>query len=147
LTLGAYFAFFFRVGMHLPLLWALLLSMVVTALLSIAVDQAIYRHLRGRGPVILLIASVGVALILRNLIVVGWGAGNQYLAQGIQFHYRVGGLVIKPNHILIVSVALVLAVGVHAFLRYTKLGKAMRAMADTAALAQISGIDTRRVIV
>ncbi len=146
LTLGAYTAFLLKVGLGLPLLWALVGAMAATALISVLLDKAVYQKLRTRGPVTLLIASVGVALILRNAIVVGWGAGNQYINQGIQFPYRVGGLLIKPDHLVIIGVAFTLGLGIHVFLRYTKLGKAMRAMADNAELARVTGIDTRRVI-
>lgn len=146
LTLGAYFAFFLKVGLGWPILWALAGAMAATALVSVLIDKALYQRLRRRGPVTLLIASVGVALIARNIIVVGWGAGNQYINQGIQFPYRIAGILIKPDHILIMGVALILGLVIHAFLRYTKLGKAMRAMADNADLAMVTGIDTGRII-
>ena len=146
LTLGAYFAFFFRIGMGLPILWSLGLAMLLTALASVVIDKLLYQRLRRRGPVTLLIASVGVALIVRNLILMGWGPNNQLLKQGVQFPYRVGGIVVKPDHILIVCTAAALALSIHLFLRYTKLGKAMRAMSDNPDLAMVTGIDTRRVI-
>lgn len=145
-TLGAYLTLLLRVGFGLPLAPSLLLAMAGTALLAVAVDKLLYRRLRARGPVTLLIASVGVALIVRNAILVGWGPGNQFLRQGIQFPYRIGGLLVKPDHITIVAIAVLLALGVHLFLQYTKLGKAMRAMADNPSLATVTGIDTEAVI-
>src|SRR5690606_17297725 len=60
-TLGAYLTLLLRVGFGLPLAPSLLLAMAGTALLAVAVDKLLYRRLRARGPVTLLIASVGVA--------------------------------------------------------------------------------------
>src|SRR5690606_40609767 len=62
-----------RAGFGWPLWLALLASMVLTAVCSAAIDRAIYRPLRIRGSVTLLIASIGVALIIRNLIRFFWG--------------------------------------------------------------------------
>ena len=146
MTLGAYFALLFRFGLGWPLWLALIAAMVCGAAVSVVIDKAIYSRLRSRGSITLLIASVGVALMTRNLIRTLWGPDNQYYRRGIQFPIRWAGLRIKPDHLWILGIALILVIGVHLFLRYTKIGKAMRAMADNMDLAMVTGIDTDRVI-
>lgn len=146
MTLGAYFALFFRFGLGWPLGIALVAAMICGAAVSVLIDKAVYSRLRSRGSITLLIASVGVALITRNVIRTIWGPDNQYYRRGIQFPIRWAGLRIKPDHLWILGVALVLVIGVHLFLRYTKIGKAMRAMADNMDLAMVTGIDTDRVV-
>jgi len=146
MTLGAYLALFFRFGLGLPLSAAVIAAMISAAILSVLIDRAVYRPLRSRGSITLLIASVGVALIVRNLIRVLWGPDNQYYRQGIQFPIRWYGLRIKPDHLWILGAAAVLVLLVHLFLRYTRVGKAMRAMADNPELARVTGIDTEQVV-
>lgn len=146
MTLGAYFALFFRFGLGLPLSLSLIAAMIAGALLSVLIDRAVYRPLRTRGSVTLLIASVGVALIVRNVIRTIWGPDNHYYRQGIQFPIRWRGLRIKPDHLWILGTAVILVLLVHLFLRYTRIGKAMRAMADNRELAMVTGIDTERVV-
>lgn len=146
MTVGAYLALLFKAGFGWPLWAALPAAMVCTAALMVIVDKSLYQRLRSRGGITLLIASVGVALILRNLVQAAWGPDTYFYNQGIQLPILLYGLRIKPDHLLIGGVALALVLGVHLFLRFTKLGKAMRAMADNADLARVSGIDTDRVI-
>jgi len=146
MTLGAYLALFFRFGFGWPLGVSLVAAMIAGAVLAVLIDRAVYRPLRNRGSVTLLIASIGVALIIRNLIRVAWGPDNQYYRQGIQFPIRWHGLRIKPDHLWILGAAFALVLLVHLFLRYTRIGKAMRAMADNRELAMVTGIDTERVV-
>lgn len=142
---GAYSALVF-VGLGLPVLAALPLAMLVTAGVAVLLDQTVYRRLRRTAPVILLISSFGMALGLRSLIQLIWGPGNEFFAQGIQMPYVIGGLRIKPDHMLIIGGAIVLVAVVHIFLSHTKMGKAMRAMSDNVDLAAACGIPAERVV-
>lgn len=145
MTLGAYFALV-GVWAGLPIVVAVLLAAAATAASALLIDRAIYRRLRRTQPVILLIASFGVALILRSLVQLIWGGSNQVYITAIQMPIVVEGIRIKPDQITIVLGAIVLVVGLHLFLQRTTIGKAMRAMADNVDLARISGIDTERVV-
>lgn len=147
ITAGAYFAFIFVAGFGMPVLVALPFAIALTALLAVLVDQVLYRRLRKTAPVILLISSFGVALIMRSLIQIIWGPDNQVYQSGIQLPYRVMGLTIKPDHLLIVGLSVALVVALHLFLQKTKIGKAMRAMSDNRDLAQVTGISVDRIII
>jgi branched-chain amino acid transport system permease protein/neutral amino acid transport system permease protein len=95
----------------------------------------------------LLISSVGVALFLRNVILLIWGPDLDYYTRDIQFAVAVlPGVRLKPNEIFIVLAAGALIFLVHLFLKKTKIGKAMRACSDNLDLAEVVGIDTRRVV-
>ncbi|ASC72134.1 High-affinity branched-chain amino acid transport system permease protein LivH [Halomicronema hongdechloris C2206] len=145
MAMGAYFAFTFIVLLQWPFWPSLGLACGLTVLAVLAADWLVFRHLRQRSPVILLISSFGIALIFRSLIQLGWGADQRVYRQGIQSPLQWAGLTIKPDQITIVVGALGLMVALHLFLRYTRTGKAMRAMADNVDLARVSGINTERV--
>ncbi|RDD63776.1 branched-chain amino acid ABC transporter permease [Ferruginivarius sediminum] len=147
ITLGAYLAFVLVTTMGAPVLVALPVGVAGTALAAVAIDQVLYRRLRRVAPVILLISSVGVALILRSAIQLIWGPSNQVYATGIQFPYRFAGVNIKPDHLIIVGGTILLVVALHLFLQKTKVGKAMRAMSDNADLAQVTGIRVNSIII
>lgn len=148
MTLGAYFAFTVTAGLSLPMLPAFLLALVATAAVSIGIDRSLYNRLRGGSPVVLLISSVGVALMLRSLIQMIWGTSNQVYRSGVEPSWILaGGLRIQPTQVMIVAGAVILVVLLHLFLQRTRLGKAMRAMSDNADLARLSGIDTDRVVI
>lgn len=145
MTLGAYFAFVGVVS-GAPFWLSFALAAAATALAAVLIDRTLYRRLRRKAPVILLISSFGVALILRSTVQLIWGPGNQVYAAGIQLPYRFWDLRIKPDQVTILVGAVVLVVVLHLFLQRTRMGKAMRAMADNVDLARVTGIDTERVV-
>jgi branched-chain amino acid transport system permease protein len=130
----------------LPMVLALVVAMGLTAVLAIAIDRLLYRRFRQSGPIILLIASVGVAFVLRNIIQFIWSPLPSYYIKEIQISERFLGVRIKPDEIFIIIFAAGVAYVLHLFLTRTKMGKAMRATSDNVELAKVTGIDTERVV-
>jgi branched-chain amino acid transport system permease protein len=129
----------------------LIVSVVVTAGLALLIDRLVFRPMRGQRGIALLIASVGVALAVRYLLVFVLQTGPRGLTAGQvtpSWDLPVGsGTVTVTAHELTLAVlAVALMLGTHVLLRYTTFGTAMRAMADNEDLAQVSGIPTERVI-
>ncbi len=147
MTFGAYIALSVYVGLY-PSLWvALAVALAATALLAVAIDQSLFRRFRKASPMILLISSFGVGLMIRSVVQLIWGGDSRVYIPGIQLPYRFWDLRIKPDHITILIGTVALIVVLHLFLQKTRMGKAMRAMADNPDLARISGINTDRVII
>ncbi|MEN9279016.1 MAG: branched-chain amino acid ABC transporter permease, partial [Thermostichus sp. DG_1_5_bins_95] len=100
MTLGAYFCLSF-VSLGWPIALGGIPAALATALCAVVIDQLIYRRLRREAPVILLISSFGVALILRSLVQIFWGPNNQVYRSGIQLPWRLWGLRLKPDWVVI----------------------------------------------
>ncbi|WP_070987713.1 branched-chain amino acid ABC transporter permease [Halofilum ochraceum] len=147
MTLGAYFALAGVAGMSLPMFAAFGLALGATALVAIGIDRALYSRLQQVSPIILLISSVGVALMLRSLIQMIWGPDNEIYQSGISMPWTFGGLRIQPTQVMIVGGAAGLMLLLHLFLQHTRFGKAMRAMSDNPDLARLSGINTDRIVI
>ena len=146
MAFGAYIAFLFYSQLTLPLWLGLAVAVIATAGLALAIDRVLYRRFRTSRPVILLISSFGVALILRSSIQLIWGPETHLYSSKIIMAERFLGLRYKPDQLMIIGAAIVLVILLHLFLTRTKVGKAMRAMADNPNLARLSGIDTERVV-
>jgi len=161
LSWGAYLAFAFALAFAgstatgfgplsfgWPLLFALILSATLTSVLAIVVDFLVFRPLRRSNvQVALVIASFGASLMLRNLIIVIWGPEPKYYTSDIQIQQAIlPGVRATPDQMFVVVLALVLVVVLHLFLTRTRLGKAMRAIADNPVLAEVSGVNVRNVI-
>lgn len=137
-----------------PLLIALPLAVAAVAAGAVALDLLVYRRLRNRGvnAVTLAMTSLGVAIALRGLVHLLWGGDVQYYPRESRqvYHLFEGspslGMRIAPDAIFIAIVAVILVAAVYYILNRTRMGKAMRALADNPDLALVSGIDTRRVI-
>ena len=151
MALGAYLALFFRVSLALPMWLAFVLAMLCTAVLGVCLDRIWFRPLRQRRAraAIMAISSLGLALILQNLIRMLWGPQVQYYSRTIHFPFTVPVLQVRLNaqQVLIFAIAVGLVILVSLFLHHTRLGKAMRATSDNFHLALVSGIDTERVVV
>jgi branched-chain amino acid transport system permease protein len=136
-------------GAPVALALGLVAAGVGTIAVALLIDKLVYEPMRGQGGIALLIASIGVAFILRYLIVFVWGTSVTSVAtQPGGLRPTVGGVTLSFSyHELTLAVcAVALMVGVHVLLQRTKLGKAMRAMSDNEDLARVTGIPTERVI-
>jgi branched-chain amino acid transport system permease protein len=135
-----------------PLLGALAVSAVLTSLLVLALDAALFRRLRKQGAITLVIASFGAALALRNLLLYFYGGVPQYYSQELQIAIPLvprsvwGGMRVTPDQLFVLALTLVTVIGVHLFLSRSTLGRAMRATAMNPQLARVAGIDPERVL-
>ncbi|MFQ5552580.1 MAG: branched-chain amino acid ABC transporter permease [Thermoplasmata archaeon] len=158
LALGAYFALVFNATfvtilvlppelLWLGLLLAVAVSMVLMALMGMFLHWSIFKRLRGESLVRPLIASVGLAFVLQNVIRIVWGTSNQnygipaQVARVLPF-----GIRLTDNSIAILVAVVLLVLSVHLILKYTTLGKAMRATSDNWDLARVTGINVQRVV-
>lgn len=127
----------------------LIIAAVATIVISLVIDRLAFRSLREAGGIPLLIASIGVALVLRYLIVFVYGTRTRTVTvdpAGVAVPIGSGTLNISAHAATVIVVSLALMLAVHVVLQRTKLGKAMRAMADNKDLARITGIPTERVV-
>jgi branched-chain amino acid transport system permease protein len=134
--------------------FAVLVGGIVAAVASIGLvlglDRIVYRPMRDKGGIPLLIASIGVALALRYAIVFVWSTSTRGVTstnpESLPSVDLFGLYTLNLHEGIMIVVAVALMAGVHLLLQYTKLGKAMRAMSDNKALAQVTGIPTERVV-
>lgn len=150
LTLGAYLTLTGVASIGLPMPVAFPIAVVLTGFAVAGIDRLTYYRLRSRGsetsPIIMLISSVGVALMMRSLVQIIWGPSNVSFRAGVQRSEKILGISVQPEQLLIVAGAIVLVMLLHFFLHGTKIGKAMRAMSDNMDLARVTGINTEKVI-
>jgi branched-chain amino acid transport system permease protein len=145
LTMGAYLAWVFNTLAGLPLPVAAVLAAGSLALVAVLCDVAVFAHLRDRGAITLLVASIGLSFVLENICRFAFGNDARNFDVAVARPIRWQGL--RVNHEQLVTVAAVLGclVLLYLLLRLTPLGRAMRAMADNAALAAVRGVDQTRV--
>ncbi|MEZ5860865.1 MAG: branched-chain amino acid ABC transporter permease [Geminicoccaceae bacterium] len=146
MAFGAYVCFLLYTQLAMPFWLGLVAAVPATILLAVVVDRVLYRRFRASRPIISLISSFGAALIIRSSIQIIWGPGTWLYSSKLVMAQRFEGIRYKPDQLLIIAATIVVVIALHLFLQRTRVGKAMRAMADNATLARLSGIDTERVI-
>jgi neutral amino acid transport system permease protein len=150
LTFGAYIAFLFNVTVGLGIIPSAVIAAVVTAVLAVGLEMGLWGPLRrrGAGSLELLLTTIGLAFVIRYTIQFIAGPDTQQLhVNDISFYRLPDGITIGRAILvsMLVSYGLLLVVGVA--LRYSSLGKQMRAMADNVDLAETSGLNTRSLII
>ena len=147
---GAYFAYSFTISLHLPFAVSFFLSATFAALLGMGIDKLVYHPLRLRkaSNLVLLIASFGVFIVLQNLIALIYGNRILILKTGpVREGYKVlAGASITPVQIAILVTSILLMILLWTFMKYSKTGKAMRAISDDIIAASIVGIDPNKLI-
>ena len=145
-TLGAFVALACVTALGISPLLALPMAIVATAAVAVGIDKVFYEHLRNRPKIVTVMASLGVALMIRSVIQVVWGVDTQTYSRGIVRPEDYFGLRIRDRELYTVFAMLLLVGGLQLFLTRTKWGKAMRAMSDNPNLALLSGIDNKKVV-
>jgi neutral amino acid transport system permease protein len=148
LTFGAYMALLFGVGLDLPVVLALLLGVVATAALGVATELALWRPMRRKGAGLLqmLIISIGLAFVIRNGIQLVAGTEPRELNVDVTSSIGFLGLRVGRTELVVGVIGLLALVAVAVMLRRTLIGKQMRALADNFDLAEVTGIDTERIV-
>ncbi|HUF85787.1 MAG TPA: branched-chain amino acid ABC transporter permease [Thermohalobaculum sp.] len=147
MTLGVYFTLSLvtLTGWH-PLAVAPM-AMALTALAVLGMDQTFYKPFRRSPTIMLVIASFGLMLMVRSVVQFFWGVQLQVMVPGIARPWVLfDTLRILPKHVLIGAATVALMLAMHLLLTRTRIGKAMRATADSPELAALTGIDTEAVI-
>lgn len=145
ITIGAFAAFTANRVLGLPMLPATAFAMAVTALLVWACDVIVFRPLREHTAVTLLVVSIALTLVLENIVRLFFGSDVRGFDLPLERPRRFGDVRITGEQVDILFATVVVAVGVHCLLRYTNLGRAMRAVADNPTLAQVRGVRIDRI--
>ena len=131
------------------LLAAALVAAAVTGLAAWAIDALVFRRLRRRGamPLTMVFAAFGAALVMRHLIVLVWGHESRYYTRELQIAVELlPGVRVLPDQLFILGLALAAMLALHLFLARSRTGIAMRAMAESPALAQVCGVEVDGVV-
>ncbi len=146
---GALIAWFFNVRLGIPLVVAAAMAVVVGGVSSGGLDRFLWRPLRKRGTglIAMLVISIGLGIMFRYIFLYQFGGeARPYADYAVQRAVDIGPVAIAPKDLFSIVFSIVVLVLVGGLLQRTRLGKAMRAVADNPDLAASSGIDVQRVI-
>jgi branched-subunit amino acid ABC-type transport system permease component len=144
---SAYVAYYIdRAGLSIWL--AMVGGALFGAVFSFLINRFIYAPFQRRGTAQLgmVIVSLAVSLMISNIMLPIVGYFSVSYRERFSSLLRLGPVALTVNQIAIIFLAVAVMLGIHALLRYTRLGKAMRATAANPTLARSCGIPTQRVI-
>ena len=138
-----------RAHLGLSLILAAVLAVVLAGGFGAGLELGLWRPLRRRrtGNIALIVVSIGLSLLLRHIyLAVFSGRPRPYGQYAVQSEFSLGPVNLVPKDAVIIVIALVVLTVVGVLFKVTRLGTAMRAVADDRDLAESSGIDVQRII-
>ncbi len=131
----------------LVVLLALMVAMAACMALGYAIERVAYRPLRHAPRLAPLITAIGVSIVLQNLAMIIWGREYHAFPPLLPHDsHMLGGAVINDVQIIIMLTAILMMAGLMLLVHRTRLGRAMRAVAENPAAAMLMGVDINSVI-
>ena len=149
IMVGAYISFCVTNYLGLPAIVSIVAAMVVCTVLGIVIEGLAYKPLRGTSSLAVLITAIGVSYFLQNAAQLLWTSNSKNFTSVVTMapiRLFDGQLLITGEVLLTICVSVVVMVGLTLFTGKTRTGKAMRAVAEDRAAAQLMGINVNRTI-
>lgn len=130
------------------LITLMLVSMLVCSVLGVLIERLAYKPLRKAPKINVLITAIGVSLFLQYTGQVVFGADPKVFPDIMTDAdiFNIGSMTIKIFDVTVLGVSLFAMLALHFLIQHTKVGKAMRAVSQNAAVARMLGINTDRII-
>jgi branched-chain amino acid transport system permease protein len=146
-TIGAFAGWWANATLGLPVVAMLLVAFVIAGIIGVAAEEVALKRLRPSGAITVAIASLALNLILENVVRFSFGNDLRGYDLPIARDFHVLGLRIGPQQVQSLLLAVAIMAVFFAFLRLTRFGKAMRAVADNPDLARLKAIDPTKIAV
>ncbi|MEN6622094.1 MAG: branched-chain amino acid ABC transporter permease [Smithella sp.] len=145
--LGGMFTIFFLSFFHLPLIPAIILSILCSTIIGIVFERLAIRPLKNAKPLSMVIITIGASILIRGISMVAWGkdtyaipafSGNEPL--------EIAGATILPQHLWIFAITVLIIIANKIFFNFTLAGKAMLACAYNSQAASLVGINVKTMV-
>ena len=147
--IGTYVMVAVSVMLGLPFIFGILAAGIVLFLVGVLIERGLVEPLRRRAGRDWLLDSfvltIGLMVILQNLALVAFGSRRRGVVEIVQGGFSLGGVTITYERLAILGIAVVIVGFLAAYIKFTNMGKAIRATAQHAEAAQTLGIDIDRV--
>jgi branched-subunit amino acid ABC-type transport system permease component len=146
MTIGAYTALEAQ-SFTSNLLVGALLAAVSGSILALILNLLLRRFIRaGAKRFVLFVITIAYGLLLQNVYQLVWGVDTRAYKLPLSEVHHIGPMILTGRQLAIIAIAVIAMLAVHVMLRYTKFGKAQRAVADNKELARVTGISVARVV-
>ena len=134
-------------SLGLPAVVSVLASVLICVLMGVTIEKIAYKPLRSSPPLSVLITAIGVSYFLQSLALLIFGSTQKSFPKVFNMEpVNIGGLTVKGESIETLIVTTVIMIALTLFINKTKMGKAMRAVSEDRAAAELMGISVNKTI-
>jgi branched-chain amino acid transport system permease protein len=123
---------------------AMILTVIVVGLLGIVVEKYLFRPFHG-NIVASIIVALGIVSILQASALVGFGSVDKAVSSPFKGVMEIGGFSLSGERVAAIICGIVFVMALYYLIRFTKLGKALRAVAQDTEAAQVQGVNIGRI--
>lgn len=146
LLLGAFFCFTLMVSFGLPVWAGFMLTFLFAAALGFLLERLTIRPLIGQPLLSVVIMTLGLSIILRAIVLIGWGPLTRAYPEIFPVEsVHLGGVTLSQQHLYSFIIAIAAFAAFALFFRFSKMGLAMRAVAEDHQVARGVGVDVKKV--
>jgi Branched-chain amino acid ABC-type transport system, permease components len=143
---SSFFCFLLLLLLPVPFVAALIIVMLATAVLGVALERLAYRPLRNAPRVSAIITALGCGLIIQNTTLSLSPYSQRMPELFVPVTWNFGGVTVSSLQLLIIGVSVGLMIGLDFFIRRTRYGMAMRAIAQDRITVPLMGIPVNTMI-
>ncbi len=146
LMVGAYVCLALMTKLQFPFWAGILVTLIISALLALSIERFILRPMIGEPVISIIMVTIGLALLLKSIVAVFFGTQIMVFPEIFpQTPVRVGEIVVSQVYIYTFIASMALLVIFALFFKFSRLGVAMRATANSNQVAQSMGISVKRI--
>ena len=138
--LGGFAAYYLSAVGGLNYVATLVLAMLLVGLAGVVAERLVFRHLRGK-TLNAFIVSLGLLWVLQATAQLSFGVLDKSVPSAVSGIVRLGGVIVSRERMFVILTAVALIVGLYVFLKFTRTGQAMRAVAQDAEAAALQGVN------
>ena len=149
IMIGAYIAFCSMQYWGLPPVVSVPVAMIVCTVLGVVIERMAYKPLRQASSLAVLITAIGVSYLLQNVALLVWGANPKSFPSVVglgSISLFDGRMIISSETIVTIAACVVIMIALTLFTGKTKMGKAMRVVAEDKGAAELMGINVNLTI-
>ena len=144
--IGAFIGFFSTTLLGIPFFLSILVAMAGMGLFAVVIERVAFRPIVGKPLINSMLLSFGLSTALANAALFLFKADPKKIESGLAgIHFEIMGIFMTAERLTILVLSIVLVALLSWFIKYTKTGKSMRAVAQDRVAAELAGINVRRI--
>lgn len=121
-------------------------GVAIVSLIAVLIGRSVMQRLIGQPFQAGVLATLGLSLILQNVVILAFGGGYKVFSGGWIEPIELGDFGMSQQRVILVVVTLVVFAGLEWMVRSTRLGRSIRAVSQNIECCQVNGIDVEQVV-